>query len=326
MKRFNDKDSFVNLSNILHKNKYDYSLFDYKGKSIKGEIIYPIHGSFWQTPNLHNRKERPSGCPKCAAENKSISFSEFVKRAKKIHGDNYVYKKEDYANMPTPMRMFCKKHDKIFNQMPSLHVHKTSPTKCPLCAAEIVINKNRNSFDEFVMKACELHKDKYIYDESKFVNSITKINMYCRKCDSWSEQTPHSHLEGRGCPRCKNSKLEETVGRELDKINLDYIPQKTFDWLKYKKKQYLDFYLPKYNIAIECQGEQHFMPIDFSNAHNHKSAMSKYELNCLRDKNKFNLCKNHDIRVFYINYDENVTERIKEILTKFQKDTIYSKE
>ena len=31
-----------------------------------------------------------------------------------------------------------------------------------------------------------------------------------------------------------------------------------------KGQQSLDFYLIDYNIAVECQGEQHFKPIDFA--------------------------------------------------------------
>lgn len=38
--------------------------------------------------------------------------------------------------------------------------------------------------------------------------------------------------------------------------------EKEFDWLVNKRKLKLDFFLPKYNIAIEVQGEQHFKPFD----------------------------------------------------------------
>ena len=96
MKRYNDKDSFVKLSNYLHNNKYNYENFVYKGKNIVGEIICPIHGSFYQTPSIHTRAKRPSGCPECAKSNKKIKFETFIERAKKIHGDNYIYDKNDF--------------------------------------------------------------------------------------------------------------------------------------------------------------------------------------------------------------------------------------
>ena len=44
----------------------------------------------------------------------------------------------------------------------------------------------------------------------------------------------------------------------LSNENVKYIQQKRFSWLG---RQSLDFYLPDQNIAIECQGEQHFSPM-----------------------------------------------------------------
>lgn len=43
-----DKNEFVRRANIIHKNKYDYSLSDYKNSRDKIEIICPIHGVFTQ--------------------------------------------------------------------------------------------------------------------------------------------------------------------------------------------------------------------------------------------------------------------------------------
>ena len=44
----------------------------------------------------------------------------------------------------------------------------------------------------------------------------------------------------------------------LKENNIEFETQKRFKWLGGKS---LDFYLPKYNIAIECQGLQHFRPV-----------------------------------------------------------------
>lgn len=52
--------------------------------------------------------------------------------------------------------------------------------------------------------------------------------------------------------------LENIMEDFLTKNKIKYEKQKTFKWLKYKHNLYIDFYLIEYNIAIECQGEQHF--------------------------------------------------------------------
>ena len=75
---------------------------------------------------------------------------------------------------------------------------------------------------------------------------------------------------------------------------------------------FLDFYLTDYNIAIECQGEQHFKPIDFFGGED--------ELNIIkeRDRIKRQLCEENNIKLLYYtetnleNFSENINS--KEIL------------
>lgn len=59
-------EDFVNKSNLIHNNFYDYSLVDYKNNNIKVKIICPIHGTFEQIPKNHTKGQ---GCPKCATRN-----------------------------------------------------------------------------------------------------------------------------------------------------------------------------------------------------------------------------------------------------------------
>lgn len=80
-----------------------------------------------------------------------------------------------------------------------------------------------------------------------------------------------------------------------------------FEWLKYKKKLWLDFYLPDYNIAIECQGEQHF------NKFRWEKDETKLKERQLRDKIKKELCEKHNIKILYYSYkkfnDEIITNK-----------------
>lgn len=56
-------DDFIKRSNIIHNNKYDYSLIKYKNSLSKVKIICNEHGEFLQKPNKHLGGQ---GCPKCA--------------------------------------------------------------------------------------------------------------------------------------------------------------------------------------------------------------------------------------------------------------------
>ena len=58
------------------------------------------------------------------------------------------------------------------------------------------------SKEQFVLKARETHGWKYDYSKVEYINSRTKICIICPEHgEFW--QTPHSHLRGRGCPKCK---------------------------------------------------------------------------------------------------------------------------
>ena len=71
---------------------------------------------------------------------------------------------------------------------------------------------------------------------------------------------------------------------------IDYKRHKRFDWLGL---QHLDFYLPKYNIAIECQGEQHYKPIGYFGGND--GFISQKE----RDLRKFGKCKDNNVELLY---------------------------
>ena len=68
------------------------------------------------------------------------------------------------------------------------------------------------------------------------------------------------------------------------------------------------FYLPNYNIAIECQGRQHFEPVkDFGGEKTFKESI-------YRDEKKLNLCKNNGIKLLYYDSEHNHTEFLGEIV------------
>lgn len=55
-------EEFIVKANIVHDDKFDYSLVNYINARSKVEIICPMHGMFGQTPNNHLRSR---GCNKC---------------------------------------------------------------------------------------------------------------------------------------------------------------------------------------------------------------------------------------------------------------------
>ena len=73
---------FINKSNRVHGNKYDYSKVEYVNSQTKVCIICPIHGEFWQTPANHVHGH---GCPFCSVEKVHLrqksNSKEFIDKA-----------------------------------------------------------------------------------------------------------------------------------------------------------------------------------------------------------------------------------------------------
>ena len=286
-------DDFIDKACKIHGNKYDYSKVEYINNKTKVCIICPEHGEFWQRPDCHLHGQ---GCNKCANEKNgkkcSLTLEQFIKRAKQIHEDKYDYSKVDYKNIDTKVCIICSEHGKFW-QTPYAHL---SGQGCPICGSINRINhmKKTKGCDKnsFVEKAVKIHGEKYDYSKVEYVNSQTKVCIICPEHgEFW--QTPISHLSGRGCKKCIESSLEMVVRLELEKNKIEYIQGCGKEYLPWIKRQHLDFYLPNYNIAIECQGEQHFKPVVFFGGE------KKYKIRERCDKNKIKLCEQYNVNLLY---------------------------
>lgn len=68
------KSEFATKANLIHNDKYDYSLVDYKNSKAKVKIICKHHGIYEQIPNHHLRG---SGCPICSLSESGFTRTNF---------------------------------------------------------------------------------------------------------------------------------------------------------------------------------------------------------------------------------------------------------
>jgi len=251
MSKKSTTEEFINKAKKIHGDKYDYSLVDYINSKTKIKIICKKHGIFEQKCVCHTLGQ---GCPKCTGRNKTTK--EFIKEAKQIHDDKYDYSLVNYVGSKIKIKILCKLHKEIFLQKPNNHLMGHG---CPKCA-----NKNINT-EEFIKKSKLVHGNKYDYSEVVYVKSKSPVRILCKKHGMFL-QIPNSHLMDDGCPKCaiynKESKGENKISKILDNNNIDYVYQKTFKDCKNIFKLSFDFYLPKYNLLIEFDGEQHFKSVE----------------------------------------------------------------
>ena len=118
---------FIEKAKKVHGDKYDYSKVNYINNSTPVTIICPKHGEFQQKPNNHLNGQN---CPKCANEDRRFTKKEFISRAKKIHGDYYIYDLvPEYPKFNTKVTIICPKHGE-FEQFVNNHLQDSGCPKC----------------------------------------------------------------------------------------------------------------------------------------------------------------------------------------------------
>ena len=285
---------FIQKARKVHGNKYDYSKINYKNSRTKMIIGCPIHGEFLQDGEHHLRGQ---GCPKCGKENNlkalRVSKKEFIERANKIHNNKYDYSKVEYKTVNDKVTIVCPIHG-IYIQSVRSHLYGCG---CPKCANEHKNDFNKKSTEEFIKEANIIHNNRYSYIKTQYFNAHTKVIIICPEHGEFY-QTPNHHLKGCGCPKCmyKNQtrlyeKLKEFFPNEeiLFEVGKETIP-----WLE---KQRFDIYFPKYNIAVEYNGKQHYIPVE------HFGGKLGFEDTLKRDELKKQKCKENNCILFEVKYD-----------------------
>ena len=216
MNREENKKQFIERAKLIYGDKYDYSKVNYVNAHTNVEIICKKkHGSFFQSPHNHLKKE----CKLCATENaqqiRSKGIDKFIDDARKVHGDKYDYSEVIYINKSTKIKIKCLKCNKVFEQTPEVHLRGSNCTNYTNCPKELKntssnkitknpkknIDNTKSKTEQFIEEAKIIHGDKYDYSETEYINSHTKVKIKCLKCNKVFEQTPSNHFHN-DCPKC----------------------------------------------------------------------------------------------------------------------------
>lgn len=213
-------EAFIERSNVIHGNKYDYSKVNWTNTKTKVEIICPVHGSFFQKPYKHLEGQ---GCPDCR-KNATVTQEEFIRRAKVIHGEHtYDYSRVKYENMWTPVEIICPIHGPFF-QTPAKHVKtgKYAAEGCPACR---YIRQRRTN------------QERYGVDNPMQKKEFADTNWEMKK------------LNGT----CQSSRVEDLMYKDLVQVFGKNMVERNYkDDMRYPF--YCDFYIVSHDIFIELNG------------------------------------------------------------------------
>lgn len=288
--------TFIEKANEIHNHKYDYSKVSFRTSKDKIIIICKKHGEFSQRVSAHIGSQK-QGCKKCANDSYKKGVDWFLTNAKKIHGDKYDYSLINDIIINKPVDIICKKHG-IFKQKPSHHIHRAQ--NCPKCSDKTKSN------DNFIELSIIKHGSRYDYSLVNYVNNKTKVKIIC-PVHGIFEQMAGSHLCGYGCTFCKESKGEKEIRKILNKNNILFIPQHSFNECKNILPLLFDFYLPEYNICVEFNGRQHYESISHFGG---EQQLLKQQKN---DKIKMEYCNKNNIPLIIIKYDDkNLEDKLRQ--------------
>jgi hypothetical protein len=214
---------------------------------------------------------------------KKNALENFLIEANKKFKGKFDYSFVKYTGMLTNCKIICPVHGEFYQR---LSRHLSNEFGCPKCSHIEFLN---GSFRKFIIKANEIHENKYDYSKSIYLDSRKNIEIICNKHGSFN-QIVCNHLAGMGCPICRESRGEERVRRWLKKNKINFISQYRFNDCRRKNPLPFDFYLPYNNICIEYNGRQHYEKNSFFSAKEGKES----------DKIKKNYCKKNKIKLLII--------------------------
>jgi hypothetical protein len=100
----------------------------------------------------------------------------------------------------------------------------------------------------FILKAKEVHNDKYIYSKVNYINTVKNVTIICSKHGEFSQKVK-IHLKGHGCPKCgketQRLKILSTTSKFIKKA--EQIHENKYDYTIVDYKNNID------KVKIKCQ-------------------------------------------------------------------------
>lgn len=254
------QEEFLERLKEVHRDLYDFSLFEYKGFSKRGEVICNRCGRhfFLRAENLLHGQ----GCKVCnnieARKKYTKTTEQFIEKARQVHGNRYDYSKASYINTGTKVEIICPVHGSFW-QTPGNH---TGPNRqgCPKCKASKGESQIRDLLDRYGLDY-EVEKtfDDLIYKKKlRFDFYLPDYNL----CIEYQGKQHYREQEGF----VEGQEFEDAIYR--DKLKRGYCSSHNIDLLEIKyneniKEKIIDYLnLPRLDSNKLPEKERIYLPQD----------------------------------------------------------------
>ena len=295
----NKKSNSIIFQEKLDKlNKNISVIGNYISAKDKVQVKCKICDYIWDTtPNNLLHKNRNTGCPQCHKRKRKTT--EDLYKEIQDNPKNNIDILEEIINSYTKIKVKCNECGHIWSTTPT----SLSRNGCPNCD----LIKRTKTHEQFIEEVHSVNPNIKII--GKYKKQTEKILCSCLIDGYEWETTGDNLLKGTGCPICKASKGERKCKLFFDQNNIEYIQQKTYKELVGLNNGLLryDFYLPKYDLLIEYQGE-------FHDGKSNEFVKSFYNRQHEHDNRKRIYAKEHNIKLLEIWYWD--FKNIEEILSR----------
>lgn len=269
-------EEFINNARKIHGDRYSYgSEIDKVGSKFK--VTCPDHGVFYITRSNHiNNKQ---GCPICAKEYKITKHQEYIRKLLERSAESHTIK-YDYSqinldeSVKAKQTVICPYHGKF---TVTLDTHINTNSDCPKC-----VKLHRYNTEEFIDLSKKKFPNKFIYDNTVYVNNSTNVNIKC-KIHGLINIKPVVHLRSDyGCQKCavesvaKQSRLDNTEFlNRANKIHND-----KYDYVKTKyinAKEYVIITCHKTNVLGVEHGDFQQKPHNHLNGEGCPKCLGKHK-------------------------------------------------
>lgn len=198
---------------------------------------------------------------------KKKTKEQFLEQCLNKFGSKYDYSKVEYINTKTKVCIICPIHGEFW-QTPEQHLKGKG---CPKC-----LGKNLTTQD-WVKQANIVHNNKYIYSKTNFKKGHEKVIITCPIHGDFEQQAT-SHLQGNGCPRCKDEKIKASKSKGTEQF-IQEAKKVHGNKYNYDKTDYVN---NRTKVVITCPVHGDFEQIPY--VHLQGSGCSKCNKFCVESK------------------------------------------
>ncbi len=185
-------EAFVAKARARHGDRYDYTktvVRDENRKPLRVPLTITClaHGDFQQRADSHLQG---NGCKKCQDDSRRMTTEDFIKKARKAHGDRFDYSQADYKGSHEMVTIVCPLHGP-FEQKAYLHVQNRGCRECKYMnhpggySYELFMEDKKLADTPAIFYIVE-----YKFDNEEFIKiGITQHDAYTRHKSHWKNVT-----------------------------------------------------------------------------------------------------------------------------------------